>query len=1304
MKMAAPPREAVFSADHPRYEILEPLESTPGGQLLRVHDRLLGQDVALRALSLTEESAQAWEEFRARFLDLSRLDHPHLARMLDLGRTGSLIFYTRELSPAESSLTTLRARDEHGLLLCLAGLADALGALHAAGWVHGLTAPDHLRVSRAAARLGGARVTDAGLRPLLPAQYLALKRKYIAPEVKAGAMPSPASDLYGLGATLLGALGGEEALTRLARGATRPFRSFVRSLDSQLLDLLDLLVAPDPERRPASGLEVLRAIHDPGWALPDRTPSVDFLLSPLLVGREPALADLKSLLRRASRGQAHAGEIVGQPGMGCSRLLAELGAIARSDGWSLVRVEPATEVDGLRELAAKVELALNRGTGAAAASHREPASPPAERPCRPLVENGSETPRYANFATALRTAVDEAGVQLILLADHAERLPADILAALRYLVTETGGRSILVIATGVAPVGLPDADVIAIGALGDRDLRRLLAPLLTEALNPEPMFAALKRDSGGNPLWIRVLLASWIESGRLRLVHGRPYLDEQSPATIPGPISTAVGALVERLDPRARALVEALAVWGRPLPPAIAAQWMEGEVVIPEAIVITDEANCLRFAADTFGPVILDALTPDRRQFWHAAILATLEGHDNPEIRATHLLGAGRTAEAVRDLLLAARKAQAVSALRKAFELYRVALANIAALEPGEIDRPTVALEAAKLAIRIGELDWAREALATISLPRGDSGLDPQLRFEVLLARAEVLCEQRLSKEAAAIYAEARDLAREVEVLRSQISRVDLEESRNDFYAGHWQAGVERLQPVIAQLAVEDPGDRLAEALNRMATLRSQGGDPRQAAWLALRAARLARRSGDHLLAARAFTNLGFFYERLAHSSRAMMALARARRHLDACPHDGLAASELVHRGNVLMSLRRFDEAEKVLLHARAVRLRAGERGRLPATLIQLGRAMRHNGRLEQAAACYDQALAISAELELPEVHWARANLGELFLHQGELHEAEQLIRQGLGDPQPGRRSLGFKNLGVLLRQQGRRREALAVLGEGEAALARFLPGQRPLAVIQAARVHLDGGDAEAARIRLAEVSAAVESGDPEVRAEYHLARGLVLARLHQEPYAAFEQAAEVAKELGDPTVQAEVLIDSISAALDLTGADVDWIRRFLAVLEDVAPRTDARPVATGLRALRAEVAIRCPQPPAGTQLADDFAKNVLEHGSSSVDALLAQLIGQLGGSSGALVIAAQLKPDGRLSLTPVAAPPGTVPALVRPYRVAAREFDRGVFRQALAAAGGNVPRAAGMLQLPESTFRYRAWKAGLLGRRTRDS
>jgi DNA-binding NtrC family response regulator len=75
------------------------------------------------------------------------------------------------------------------------------------------------------------------------------------------------------------------------------------------------------------------------------------------------------------------------------------------------------------------------------------------------------------------------------------------------------------------------------------------------------------------------------------------------------------------------------------------------------------------------------------------------------------------------------------------------------------------------------------------------------------------------------------------------------------------------------------------------------------------------------------------------------------------------------------------------------------------------------------------------------------------------------------------------------------------------------------------------------------------------------------------------------------------------------------------------------------------------------------------------------------------VLAAVELARRGVLSLAPL---PGGRPDAVRPYRQAAEGFDRAVLTQALQASEGNVPHAARLLGLPESTFRYKARKLEL--------
>jgi hypothetical protein len=458
-----------------RYEGAEPLAGSHPG-FFRVYDRVRGEAVVLCRLQEGDVGRGAVGRIRDLFLALSHLEHPALARVYDFGRTESAVFYTREFGQPQTIVAALSPGDERALVQALVGFAGGLAALHGEKVVHGLTIPAHLTAAVQEKRLGNIRLTDAGLYRLLPGVVEA-HASYLPAEVRAGAEPSAASDLYGLGASLLEAVAGKEALDALAHGRPRPFRTAgVRGVDRHLLDLLDRLVAQDPRERPADASELARILRDPTWVLPERRPEVEDLVSPALVGREKAMSQLGEALRRAAAGEVHAAEVVGGAGMGRTRLLREVAESAATLGWTPVWVTWRADGDPVSALSNAVQSAF--GESPAAEEITGGATGQSHLGRSPGHDDGLDTRLWARLADLTRGAVDAARGRLLILADDADRLPADLLAALRYLVTETGGRPILIVAAGARSCGLPDAALIEIGALGERDLRRLLAPLL----------------------------------------------------------------------------------------------------------------------------------------------------------------------------------------------------------------------------------------------------------------------------------------------------------------------------------------------------------------------------------------------------------------------------------------------------------------------------------------------------------------------------------------------------------------------------------------------------------------------------------------------------------------------------------------------------------------------------------------------------------------------------------------------------------------------------------------------------------
>src|SRR6516225_6046048 len=194
----------------PGYHLLERLG---GGPMTVVYAARDGETDAACAVKLVRED---WEDQTTAVKLLQRearaglaVRHPHLVRLLDAHVLGEPYFLVMELLPGESLRRRLRRDyrlDPAAALWVGRQTAEALAALHRAGFVHGDVKPDNLRLVDD----GTVVLIDLGFahRPgenaaLFRDGYLLGSPNYLAPELCA-AEPSegPASDLFSLGATL----------------------------------------------------------------------------------------------------------------------------------------------------------------------------------------------------------------------------------------------------------------------------------------------------------------------------------------------------------------------------------------------------------------------------------------------------------------------------------------------------------------------------------------------------------------------------------------------------------------------------------------------------------------------------------------------------------------------------------------------------------------------------------------------------------------------------------------------------------------------------------------------------------------------------------------------------------------------------------------------------------------------------------------------------------------------------------------------------------------------------------------------
>lgn len=237
-----------------RYQLLDQMAAGTLGELWRAHDDSLVRAVALKRV---DPALAGRPGFRELFRDHARawasVCHPGAVLVFDFGEQADedraappTMYLVMELVEGPSLAGLLAAKGPLPPVETLDLLAQAASTLHAAhlrGLVHGDLKPSNLLL-RSDHML---KVTDFGVARAVRQSGSALPGdpRFQSPEQRRGEDATAASDLFGLGMVSCLALTGE-----------LPTRRLPRSVPFEVADLVQRLLADDPDARPADASEV----------------------------------------------------------------------------------------------------------------------------------------------------------------------------------------------------------------------------------------------------------------------------------------------------------------------------------------------------------------------------------------------------------------------------------------------------------------------------------------------------------------------------------------------------------------------------------------------------------------------------------------------------------------------------------------------------------------------------------------------------------------------------------------------------------------------------------------------------------------------------------------------------------------------------------------------------------------------------------------------------------------------------------------------------------------------------------------
>ena len=446
-----------------------------------------------------------------------------------------------------------------------------------------------------------------------------------------------------------------------------------------------------------------------------------------LIGRERELGILRECEARVRSGRGQVVGLVGEPGVGKSRLLYEFRQALGGDTvtWleghcvaygeatpylpilGMLRVYFQIEEDDnplqieekLRQGIRRVDPALE---GMLPFLGELFGLPDATEALKHLDPKDKRQKTFEAIRTLI-VAGSRQRLHVLLLEDlhWIDTISEDFLA---FLAARLGGVPVLVLTTQRPGYTVRWADKtyytqIALDLLGERDTETLVAALLGTRHLPAGLVRFVRDKAEGNPLFMEEITASLLERGMLRRRDGEILWPGGAPAEFPDTIQDIIRARIDRLEEPVKRTVQAAAAIGREFGLRLLTRISEATTEVPHHLETLTRAELIHetrffpeleyiFKHGVTQDVAYQSLLAKRRKDLHGAIGRAVESlyadrlDEHAPILAYHYTRSEHQDKAIAYALRAGDRAARLYANAEATTYYEQALAMARALPP----------------------------------------------------------------------------------------------------------------------------------------------------------------------------------------------------------------------------------------------------------------------------------------------------------------------------------------------------------------------------------------------------------------------------------------------------------------------------------------------------------------------------------------------------------------------------------------------------------------------------------------------
>jgi len=614
---AAAPSPIPTAFANGRYKVKKFLGEGGKKKVYLAHDTVLDRDVAF-ALIKTEKLDEAT---RTRILREARAmgklgDHPNIVGIFDMGEEKGQPYVVLPLMPGGDVEGLIeKAPDRHLPIEKAIGIAKSvckgLEYAHAKGIIHRDIKPGNIWMGTD----GTAKIGDFGLAIAIELSRLTQSGMmvgtyyYMPPEQAMGGEVTAKADLYSLGAMLYEMVTGrppfpgDDAVAVIGQHINTPpvSPSWHRpDLPSPLAALIMRLLEKDPQKRPASATEVLKALEaiESGTAgKVDSKEAAKLAENPLyrrvFVGREPELRQLQSAFDNAVSGEGSLVMVVGEPGIGKTALTEQLATyVSLRGGKTLVghcyeegslSLPYLAFIEALKTYAADrdiTELKKELGTGAGDVARI--VSEVRERLKVPVRPKGDPEEERYRLLQAITDFLGNAAKNqpLLIVLEDLHSADKGTLEMLGHVARYLEGKRLLLVGTyrdievdRAHPLSaalaelrrLPSFGRVLLRGLNADEVRRMLSSITGQEV-PWGLAEAVHRQTEGNPLFVQEVVRYLAEDKAITRGEGGKWQvtrDTPIEMRIPDGLRDVIGKRLSSLSEGCNKVLAVAAVIGR---------------------------------------------------------------------------------------------------------------------------------------------------------------------------------------------------------------------------------------------------------------------------------------------------------------------------------------------------------------------------------------------------------------------------------------------------------------------------------------------------------------------------------------------------------------------------------------------------------------------------------------------------------------------------------------------------------------------------------------------------------------------